>query len=495
MCPSVLSNRTKRALCRCSAFALAIATLAGCSGDALNPVAPKPPGNPESQVVAEGQRSVVLTWDDVAMVAIREAKPAPTVVARALAVLHTAIYDAWAPYDAKAIGTQPNEPSRRPLAEQTESNKRRAVSYAAYRALADLFPAAQTIFAAQMAQFGYDPTDASTDVTTATGIGNVTARAVIAARHNDGSNQLNWYRDYTGFAPVNSAAAMNNPLLWQPLIVGGVVQRFATPQWGLVTPFALKSGDEFRPHEVRYQTSPRAMQMEIEQVLKYSAELDDRQKAIAEYWADGPDSELPPGHWCLFGSWVSARDHNTLDQDVKLFFMIANAVLDGGIAAWDAKRYFDSIRPVSAVHYFLAGKKVRAWAGPFAGTKTIPAEDWEPYQPSTVVTPPFAEFISGHSTFSAASAEILRRFTGSDVFGASVTIPAGSSKVEPGLVPARDVTLSWKTFSDAADEAGMSRRYGGIHFVEGDLEGRKIGRKIGTRVWLRAQRYFEGRLP
>ena len=106
---------------------------------------------------------------------------------------------------------------------------------------------------------------------------------------------------------------------------------------------------------------------------------------------------------------------------------------------------------------------------------------WNPYQATTVVTPPFSEYFSGHSTFSAAAAEVLKRFTGSDTFGASVTIAQGTSNVEPGLVPAADLTLEWKTFSDAADEAGISRRFGGIHFADGDMAGRKVGRRIGPR--------------
>src|SRR5262249_40584130 len=110
----------------------------------------------------------------------------------------------------------------------------------------------------------------------------------------------------------------------------------------------------------------------------------------------------------------------------------------------------------------------------------------------TVVTPPFPEFVSGHSTFSAAGAEILKQFTGSDRFDASVTVPVGSSRVEPGRVPATDVTLSWPTFSQAADEAGISRRYGGIHFEDGDLTGRALGRLVGAQVWEKALTYFNG---
>jgi hypothetical protein len=135
---------------------------------------------------------------------------------------------------------------------------------------------------------------------------------------------------------------------------------------------------------------------------------------------------------------------------------------------------------------------VLAWTGPGRGTQFIDGQDWQPYQADTVVTPPFPEYISGHSTFSAAGAEILKRFTGSDTFGASYTALAGSSKFEPGITPAQDVTLSWATFSEAADEAGLSRRYGGIHFQDGDLVGRSLGRLVGAQAWEKALSYFNG---
>jgi hypothetical protein len=119
-------------------------------------------------------------------------------------------------------------------------------------------------------------------------------------------------------------------------------------------------------------------------------------------------------------------------------------------------------------------------------------EEWRPYQPASFITPPFPEFVSGHSTFSAAAATVLARFTGSDAFGLSVTIAPGSSLIEPGLTPARPITLAWPTFSAAADEAGMSRRYGGIHFADGDLAGRALGRQVGGLVWERAVQYWTG---
>jgi hypothetical protein len=211
---------------------------------------------------------------------------------------------------------------------------------------------------------------------------------------------------------------------------------------------------------------------------------------IAEYWADGPSSELPPGHWNLFAQVVSQRDGHGLDDDVKMLFAMSNAVFDASIVIWGAKAKFDYVRPVTAIHYLFGGELIDAWGGPGQGTQPIDGNDWAPYQAATVVSPPFAEYPSGHSGFSSSAAEILRRFTGSDVFGASTTLPAGSSFAEPGLTPENDVTLTWATFTDAADEAGISRRYGGIHFADADLDGRLIGRRVADLAWKRSLYHF-----
>ncbi|HEY6267597.1 MAG TPA: hypothetical protein VIX11_04815 [Candidatus Acidoferrum sp.] len=117
---------------------------------------------------------------------------------------------------------------------------------------------------------------------------------------------------------------------------------------------------------------------------------------------------------------------------------------------------------------------------------------WIPYQPATFPTPPFPDYVSGHSTYSAAAARILMLWTGSERFGESVTLPRGSSKIEPGVTPAQPVTLKWETFEEAANEAGMSRRYGGIHFARADLAGRQLGRLVADKVWPKTQNYFDG---
>ena len=447
--------------------------------------------------------TLVVKWNDVLLESVRESKLGPPMVARAIGIVHTCGFDAWAAYDAVAVGTRLGASLRRPAVERILANKEKAFSFAEYRCLLDLFPGQTDYIRSQMAALGFDADDASTDTTTPQGIGNVAAGAVTQFRHHDGSNLLGdlhpgAYSDYTGYQPINDPNHINDPNRWQPIRFsdghgGFVVPGYIGPQWGNVIPFALDPSSHFRPGPPELWPHGGYV-AQAEHVLQLNAHLDDRQKMIAEYWADGPHSELPPGHWTLFAEFVSRRDQHTFDQDVQLFFEVGNAVFDSGIAVWECKRFYDFARPITAIHFLKAGKKILATV-PFQGKQVINGEDWLPYQPLTFITPPFPEYISGHSGFSAAAAEILKRFTSGDDFGGSVTLPAGSSRVEPGLTPQSDVTLSWATFSEAADEAGISRRYGGIHFEEGDLRARLLGRKVGGVVWDKAQSYIQGTAP
>jgi hypothetical protein len=166
-------------------------------------------------------------------------------------------------------------------------------------------------------------------------------------------------------------------------------------------------------------------------------------------------------------------------------------VLDAGIACWETKRFYNNSRPITAIRFLFRDQTIQGWKGN-RQVGSILGQNWKPFQPDSFITPPFAEYSSGHSTFSAASAEILKRFTGSDSFGHSVTIAIGTSLAEPAITPATPITLSWPTFSDAADEAGWSRRYGGIHFEDGDLRARNMGRLIGDLVWNKGQEYING---
>lgn len=461
---------------------------------------------------AQPKNSLVLQWNQIALQGVRDSKLGAPMAARALAIVHTCMYDAWAAYDERAIGTQLSGALRRPEVERTSENKERAVSYAAYRALVDVLPRdTESAYKPLMKQLGYDPADNSTDIETATGIGNVACGAVLEFRHHDRSNQLGDlapgpYSDWSGFAAVNKPTSlpprtkMDNPDHWQPLMyvtsTGDLMtQQFMAAQWCFVTPFALSKGDEFRSiaetiGPVKYGS--KEYEQQAEELVQISASLTDREKMVAEYWADGANTEQPPGHWMRFAQWVSARDHHTLDDDVKMFFALANAMFDAGIAAWDMKRSFDSVRPATAIPFLFSGKRIHAWGGPGKGAVEMDGSQWIPYQAVTSPTPPFPDYVSGHSTYSAAAASILTAWTGSNRFDYSVTIASGSSKIEPGTTPSRSIVLRWKTFSDAADEAGISRRYGGIHFRRADLAGRQLGRLVAAKSWERAKAYFGG---
>jgi hypothetical protein len=243
-------------------------------------------------------------------------------------------------------------------------------------------------------------------------------------------------------------------------------------------------------------------------------------RALAEFWADGPNSETPPGHWNVIANNVS--DHlgtqlhiggtgapvDRLQWDVKLYLALNGAVHDAAIAAWGAKGHYDSVRPISMIRYLgqqgqlplepnlvaldANGQNlVRAWRP--GGVAWQPAAEWVPYQSPTFVTPSFAGYFSGHSTFSRAAAEVLTGFTGSAFFPgglAEYTVTAGSLKFEPG--PTADVVLQWATYYDAADQAGISRLYGGIHIRADDFTGREAGAECGKVAWGLAQRYYAG---
>jgi hypothetical protein len=358
-------------------------------------------------------------------------------------------------------------------------------------------------------QQGFDPsntTPASPTDTAATpaAVGNLAAQAVLNLRHNDGSNQLNGYADTTGYQPVNTWNQVNDRWRWQPLCVPlpppgytgsscpGTVQKALTPQWGKVIPFSAPPTTYYLPGPPKnpdgtYSTA------DITQALQDTSNLTDTQKVTAEYWADGPGTAFPPGHMMLFAEALSRKNHFSLDTDVKLFFALGNAEMDAGIACWYYKYKYDFVRPITAIREQYQNQYITSWLGPNQGYGQVLGQNWIPYQQLNVVTPAFPEYPSGHSTFTAAGATMLAAFTGSDTFGVTVTIPAHSSKFESDT-PAQTITLSFPTFSDASDSAGMSRRYGGIHFQSGDYGGRGLGRQVAQFVWGKAQNYIKGYL-
>jgi Ca2+-binding RTX toxin-like protein len=491
--------------------------------------------------------SVVAQWDELMLAAVRAGGAKPTATTYQLHLATSAIYDAWAAYDTDAFGYYSD--IVRPESEHSMANKEIAVSFAAYRMLVELFPGQKPSFDAFMQDLGHDPDDTSVDPSTAAGVGNLAAQNVFAARLEDGSNSENGYADTTGYVAYNSAdpSAENapggedfDPNVWQPLRVptgtvlneNGVpvvdpddptsyVDQIAlTPQWGGVDSFALLSGDQFRPPpppqlgdfsvyvdaQGNVTTGDQAYRDQTAQVVEFSANLDNEGKVIAEYWADGPRTESPPGHWNQIAQDIALREGHGIDEDVKLFFALNAALFDAGIATWEAKFHYDYVRPQSAIRDLYYGEEIASWAGPDQGTQMIQGQEWQPYQATTFVTPPFPEFVSGHSTFSMAAANTIAAFVGSDTFydgvthsnydldriagldliGQYVTTELAFEEFE-GDEP---VVLQWATLTEAAEEAGLSRLYGGIHFMDGNLRGLDLGGKVATQVQIRWDAQF-----
>lgn len=469
--------------------------------------------------------SVASDWLDVSLEATaREVDrhgARPTIISRTLALALTAMYDAWAAYDDMAVGTRLGGSLRRPAAERTRANKEKAIAFATHRVLVDVYPEDKEWIDGQMRQRGFDPDDASMEVSTPQGVGNKAAAAVIAYRHHDGANQLGDevgsngvpYSDYTYYAPVNTPEKVVDPNRWQPIPFvnpkgGTVAPGFLTPQWYRVKPFALDRSDQFRA-PVPPRVDSERLRKETDENIALNANLTPENKALVEFMRDGPRSTGQSGHWLKFAQMVSRRDRNDLDRDVKLFFTVGNVAMDAFIACWETKRYYDTSRPWTLVRYYYAGKTIDGWGGPGKGVVKLPAEEWHPYSPFTFVTPPFPGYVSGHSTVSGACSKALELFTGSDTFGeverrtagalteAELPCPAIMGRDgKPHDAPVKcEVELPLPTFTATADMAGISRVMGGYHIQADNIEGLAMGRKIAQFTWPRIQQYFDGTAP
>lgn len=285
----------------------------------------------------------------------------------------------------------------------------------------------------------------------------------------------------------------------------------------------------------------------------------DYARVLAEFWADGPDSETPPGHWFAILNYVSdqpqlvkkfkgsGEELNDLEWDVKAYFILGGTMHDVAVTSWGIKGYYDYVRPISAIRYMvdkgqstdpalpsydphgfplipefsalievgdsLAGAfnenvgkiKLRTWRGPdqivdpnvdVAGVGWILGEEWFPYQRPSFVTPPFAGYVSGHSTFSRAAAEVLTILTGDEYFpGGMGTFDISKNsflKFERG--PSVDMQLQWATYTDASDQTSLSRIWGGIHPPIDDIPGRIIGKRIGKEAFQFAENHFNRKL-
>ena len=242
--------------------------------------------------------NVALQWNDVTVFTIKTTSAAPTVASRALFIVHTAMYDAWAAYDTKAVGYFPGVPRRQAQSNATLLNKSAAVSYAAFRTLSDLFPTQVAVFTTRLVDLGFNPAITTTDQATPPGVGNAAAAAALAASQKDGSNQKGELggaadSDYTDYQPVNFQEELTDPNRWQPTrSATGAVQRFLSPHWGRVKPFTLKSADQFRPGPPP-QAGTWLYDERMRGVMRLNAELDDRGKMSAEYWDDFAGTDTP----------------------------------------------------------------------------------------------------------------------------------------------------------------------------------------------------------
>ncbi len=446
-------------------------------------------------------------------------KPRPTILSRTMAIVLTSMYDAWAAYDVKAVGTRLGGALRRPANEHTQANKEKAIAFAAYRALLFVYAEDAEWIREQFRKLGFDPDDESSDTRTPAGIGNTAAGAVVAYRTHDGANQLGDeigadgkpYADYTYYASKNTPEKIADPSTWLPIPFsdgkGGKVRPpFLTPHWYRVKPFAIGDSKQFRPGPPPVYGSEQ-LKKEVDEAIALGAALTLEQRAIVEFMRDGPRSTGQSGHWLQFAQDVSRRDHLALDEDMKLFFSIGNIVFDAFIACWDTKRYYDSSRPYWWARLYYKDQDVSGWLGPSKGVGKLKGDAWHPYSPDTFVTPPFPGYVSGHATASGAAAKILELFTGSDAYGGVEVRDAGSMTeteatlaqmltvdgVAPKELPSsRSIRIEMPTFSGTADMAAMSRLWGGYHIRTDNEEGLKMGRALAAYSWPRYQAYFDG---
>lgn len=456
------------------------------------------------QSIGGARQSLAYHWLDVlldvaAQDVVRNAAR-PTILARAMAIVTAAMYEAWAPFDGKARGNLFDDTLRRPSSEHTLANKHAAISYAAAYALKDVYPESIPAIDAALTRFGFDPARGIASRANAAGVGMLVGEKICAHKHADGANQLGDeagssgapYSDYTAYQPVNTPSHVWNPDRWQPITFRRddgttFAPGFLTPHWYRVEPFALASADQFRAPEPPRFGSPE-LKAEIDEVLAYNAGLTGEQKAIVEFMRDGPGSTGQSGHWLRFAQDISRRDGNDLDTDVKLFFQVGQCAHDAFIASWDSKRFWDTSRPWTLVREYYGDKTIKGWGGPGRGTVDMKGADWYPYSPYVFVSPPFPSYVSGHSTVSAACAETLRLFTGSDRLEMELIRHPGEI-TEPDSV-GTDVRLWLPSLTQAGEMAGISRVMGGYHIRSDNIEGLKMGRKVGAVVHQKAQQLF-----
>ena len=386
-----------------------------------------------SSIGTPADADVVADWNNAALDAIRAERTAPPIASRSLAILNVSIYDA-----VNGIA-RTHEPYLVQSAVAASASRKAAASAAAHEALVNLFPASGSSFdalhAAILAGIPNGP-----QKTAGITWGEFVANQILAARANDGHDAI---------VPPPGGSG---PGVWVP--TPPAFLPYLLPQWGFVVPFAMRNSSQFRPPGPPSLDSQRYA-ADYEEVKELGAAVGSTRTAeqteIALFWADGAGTETPPGHWNSIAQIIADARGNTLEENARLFALLNIAMADAAICAWDAKYTFDFWRPVTAI----------AFAEP------------ELHWMSFIVTPPFPDYTSGHSTFSAAAATVLPLFYDTE----DLPFTTGSDFL-PG------VYRSFSTCMDAAEEAAVSRIYGGIHFRSASEDGLQAGISIGQWTFI-----------
>jgi hypothetical protein len=384
--------------------------------------------NLASSIGTHANADVVTDWNNAALSAIRLGNTAPPIASRSLAILHVSIYDA-----VNGI-TRTHEKYLVPSAVPASASEEAAASAAAHQALVNLFPASASTFDALYATI-LSAIPNSPHKTAGIVWGEFVASQILAARANDGSNAI--------VQPPGGSG----PGVWVPTPPGFLP--YLLPQWGFVVPFGMSSSSQFRPPGPPSLDSQQYA-ADYEEVKQLGPAVGSTRTAdqseIALFWADGAGTETPPGHWNSIAQIIGTARGTTLEENARLFALLNIAMADAAICAWDAKYTFDFWRPVTAIAF------------------AEPQLNWI----SFIVNPPFPDYTSGHSTFSAAAAAVLPLFYGTE----DLPFTTGSDFL-PG------VFRSFSTCEDAAVEAALSRIYGGIHFRTASEDGLQAGTSIG----------------
>jgi hypothetical protein len=393
---------------------------------------------------------VVTQWNEAALTAIKNDKISPPQASRALCMLHVAIYDA-------VNGIAPtHEPFLVSAPPASAASPEAAAAQAGYRMLSHLFPQERSAFerllAEQLAMLTEGPAKRA-----GVKYGDFVAQEIIAARQDDGSSQVKRYVSET------------LPGRWRPTLPD--FKSALLPQWGQVKPFALESGSQFRPANPpelmseEYAKDVREVQR-IGSAVSSARTLD--QTHVALFWADGSGTVTPPGHWNRIARELAETRSQSLGENARLFALLNVALADAAIACWDMKYTCNLWRPVTAIQ--------EAHLDDNPGTQRDPL--WRPL----LATPPFPTCTSGHSTFSGAAAEMLASFYGTDA------VPFSSTSEEVSG------SRSFQRLSQAAEEAGRSRVYGGIHFEFDNQSGLAAGREISKFIFANFMKPARGRI-